>query len=340
MNWHGWPPQIWEGEKWVYLFKDETENITKENTKMNTPQLPDYLKNRPFEAVSDALDRSLGAGAPPVLSIEGDRFTLVDAGGNQQPLSTVEQGVPYADAVVIHTLPHYSKIYYGSHKYNPNEGSPPVCFSDNGVAPSRNSSEPQSPTCASCQWSAWGSATSEMTGKGVKACKDYQKIALLVTGFDGVYLLRVPPNSLTAFREYNARFKGSGTDIADVVTRISFERGVRGTLTFKGVSYIDQAIAQIRNDARAKKVTDNLIGLNDVPVSGMLAGPQPAQAQVVMQSQGIQPPPFVPAPFAGAPSTGMSAMAPTPTPPTSGTPVGVAAPPSSGRKRGRPRATP
>ena len=50
-------------------------------------------------------------------------------------------------------------------------------LSDNGTAPSRNASNPQARTCAECPQSAWGSKVSTVSGKGVKACADIQKIA-------------------------------------------------------------------------------------------------------------------------------------------------------------------
>jgi hypothetical protein len=230
--------------------------------------LPAYLQNRPFQSVTDRLGDSLGSGTQPLLSIKGGRFTLIDPAGQQQPVTTADKGIPYIDVVVIDSLERYSKIYY-DHAYDPVNPGPPTCFSDNGIAPSRNASKPQSPTCPSCRWFAWGSAVSKVdSSRATKACVDYQKLALMVPGMDGIYLLRVPPNSLRNCREYNARFRGSGTDIADVVTRISFEKDVLGTLNFQGVSYIDEATATTRNAILTAKKTDTLVGRDDKPIAG------------------------------------------------------------------------
>jgi hypothetical protein len=328
-SWHGWPPQIYDGKKWVYVKENE----------MATPALPDYLKNRPGPRLTDRLGDSLGMGAPPSVSITGGRFTLVDTAGSEQPVTTAANGVPYLDAVVIDSLERISKIYY-DHSYDPSQpGGPPTCFSDNGIAPSRNASHPQSSTCASCEKGAWGSATSRVTGKGIKACSDYQKLALMVPGLDGIYLLRVPPNTLRNMREYNAKFKGSEFDVSDVVTRISFEKDVLGTLTFAAVSMIDQGIAQHRNEALAKKVTDQLVGRTDQPIQGAIAHSQHTEYAPGWGSMSVAPGPAPqqearplpePAPSAGSPPL------PTVAAPT---PAAITGPTGNGRRRGRPRAT-
>src|SRR5262245_26694539 len=175
---------------------------------MTQPELPDFLRTRQSKAVGDTLAGNLGQGSIPYLSILGGRFTLIDAAGNESPAGGFDQAIGvYIDCTIIDVNDHISKIYYDA-PFDPNASgwSPPTCWSDNGVAPSRNANKPQSPTCASCQWFPWGSATSKVSGKGVKACSDYQKLAILVTGYEPIFLLRVPPNSLNPLREYLHRF--------------------------------------------------------------------------------------------------------------------------------------
>jgi len=243
---------------------------------MNAPQLPDYLKKSTTKGVKDKLRDSLGQGAPPYLSIQGGRFTLVDSAGNEQPVETADKGEPYVDVVIIDSLERISKIYYGNRAFDPANPSPPVCFSDNGIAPSRNAGEPQSPTCASCQWFPWGSAVSKVDpSKRTKACQDVQKLALMVPGTEGIFLLRVPPNSLKPLREYEAKYVNTELDPFDVITRIKFQRGVLGTLNFAGVSFIDEKMMEHRDKILESKATDAIVGRNDQPVTGAIAAPQP-----------------------------------------------------------------
>lgn len=235
----------------------------------NMPQLPDYLRDQSTRRVNDQLGGSLGSGMPPHLSIAGGRFTLVDGSGVSKVIETADKGLPYADAIIIDSNEFISKVYYPPESpYDPASPKPPTCFSDNGVAPSRQSSKPQSRECATCQWAAWGSATSKVDpSRGVKACQDYQKLGILVLGFDGAYQLRVPPNSLKALREYRARFAGSEVDMSDVITRISFEPKVLGTLRFAAVDFIKKDMLAARAEWSAAGKTDILVGRGDVPIA-------------------------------------------------------------------------
>jgi hypothetical protein len=150
---------------------------------------------------------------------------------------------------------------------------------------------------------------------------------VLVVGYEGVYLLRVPPVGLTNLRKYNGLFQGKDAGIDDVITRVSFDKSPgakRGTLTFRGLSYINNDLATARNAARLSKVTDNLIGLNDVPIAGALPAPQ--QRAALVENQMASLPPFESAPSAAPPTSA----------PTTPLPASEQAP-SSAPRRGRPR---
>lgn len=276
-------------------------------------QLPAHLQNRQSRAIGQTLRTNLAKSSPPHLSIEGGRFTLIDSAGNELPVPTYDPQLgSYIDVNIIDANDHVSKIYWGpDNQYNPNAQTylPPVCYSDNGIGPSRGSAEPQAPTCLQCPHGVWGSATSRITGKAIKACQDLQKLAFTYAGFQIVFQLRVPPNSLKNLGSYQASL--GGVDISDLVTRISFVPGIQGTLQFQSVNYIDEATAQIREQALSTNATDALIGRHDAvhPGATALGGPD-AQQQI-----GYTPPPqngAAPAP----------AFAPQPNPPA---PAGQAA---------------
>ncbi|MFA5897728.1 MAG: hypothetical protein WC829_01315 [Hyphomicrobium sp.] len=250
---------------------------------MNAPQLPAYLQNRASKGLAQSLVANLGVGSPPFLSIMGNRLTLIDSVGEEIPVSTYDPKIgPYLDCAIIDALERTSKIYYDK-AFDPgaNQYEPPACFSDNGIAPSRNAGKPQSPTCASCPQAAWGSKVSTVSGKGVKACNDVQKIAVLVPGYEMPFLVRVPPNSRTNFRGYVNKFVGQPIDVCDVLTRISFEPGGIGTLHFDAVGYIDEASFGQREKLMAAKATDAMIGRTDMPrEGGALSAPAQAVAQI------------------------------------------------------------
>jgi hypothetical protein len=258
-------------------------------------QLPAYLQNKASRGLAQSLISNLGAGSPPFLSIMGNRLTLIDSAGEEIPVTTYDPKIgPYIDCVVIDALERTSKIFYDK-AFDPGatQYEPPACYSDNGIGPSRNASKPQSPTCPACPNNAWGSKVSAVSGKGVKACADIQKTAILVGGFEMPFLLRIPPNSRTNFRGYVNKFVGQPIDVCDVTTRVSFEPGGIGTLHFDAVGYIDEATFGQREKLSLAKATDSMIGRLDMPIQGALAAP--VQPQQIAHEAQEQPHPFAPA---------------------------------------------
>lgn len=260
-------------------------------------ELPDFLKNRRSATLNQRAQVAIGTSNPPHLSLMGNRFTLVDAAGAKRPVDSLS-----IDVIICDQLEHRSKIYY--EEWDPNNPAPPICFSDNGIAPSINASEPQALRCDACPMNEWGSETSKVTGKGIKACKDQLKVAFFLPAEpDMVYLLRIPPNSLKNFGAYVGKFAGTGVDLTDAVTRVSFKQGVQGTLEFAGVSLIDQAMFDAREAILDSKRTDALVGRLDTPRTGALPTPAQApqlQAPLQQAAQPIPTQPIAPSPVARA----------------------------------------
>jgi hypothetical protein len=264
-----------------------------------------------------------GGGLPPHISILGGRFTLVDGAGNRRPLTTL-----HMDCVIVDLNEKMTRMFWGVDEQGQLKGfdaeatAPPACFSDNGVAPSSRALEPQAKTCTpdrthtnGCKWSVWGSAISKRDGKTkIPACQNGIKTAILVAqvkqaangGIEAIdvmpmaFMLRVPPNSIDAFKSYGKEIGGYGEvelpwtgqkenlDLPLVVTRVSFEEGEVGKLQFKPLGYINGEVDEIITQLDDKTV-DNLVGRDDVPWDGALIGtkPQPqispAQGQALLK---------------------------------------------------------
>ncbi len=323
---------------------------------MTTPQIPSYLLNTGIPNFTDRLGANLGTRAQPYLSIKDDRLTLVDATGDTRPVLTrdAKTGDPYIDCVIIDTCDHESKIYFGR-SYDPKAEtfSPPICWSDNGVAPSTNCSEPQASRCeqdptprttpglpgeggsGGCKWACWGSGRAREGSKVVPpACAKIQKVALLIPGEDIQFLLRVPPNSLVELDNYNGKFKGHNFSMPDVFTRISLRDK---TLFFAGLGFIDEETAKLRKQALLAKKTDALVGRGDKPRQSALPAPDPAWSAISGTMPSVRTAPLpasapvaVPDPLFAGNADGTS----TPPPPA----AAPAATPSSAptRRRGRP----
>lgn len=248
----------------------------------------------------------LGPGMHPRISIKGGRFTLIDAGGIKYPWPRLDLPV-----IVVGANPNKSKVYYEG-KYDPNGADvPPTCWSDNGVAPSTQASQKMARTCNECELGAWGSDTSEISGKQTKACNDRKKIAVVVVGDTAqlVYELQIPPASLKLWAKY-CGFVGSNTtpdgnrkaDLSDLVTSVSFDPDHPFVLNFKEVAWLDSvgADGQLYNgtapDGGAgvaawideiwdSEMWQDLVGFKDQPWSGALPAPQP-QATLEHQPHG------------------------------------------------------
>ncbi len=274
---------------------------------MTQLQLPAYLQNSSRSVATAAL-AGLNQGQPAYISIKQNRFRLVDAGGIEKMVETFHLDVVIADA-----NPHISKIYYAD-AYDPKavEFKPPTCFSDNGVGPSDQALQPQCATCAACPKNAWGSATSNVTGKQTKACNDVKKLACLVPGLaPGLsFQLRIPPASLKNLSAYvaglNAQVTGGRrVDVTDVVTRLSFDPQTQGVLNFQAVNWIDEEVYRFLEE-KGDNPYPQLTGANDRPRVAAL--PAPVQEQAVTQQPPAQHafvPQEAPAPqqgFAGAPA--------------------------------------
>lgn len=208
------------------------------------PNPPSYLQSRNNDMFGDPneLLGGIGSALPPHLSINMNQFSLVDGAGNRRP------GTLTIDVCIIASNPNASRVYYDPTKrYDPtgDNNSPPLCWSDNGVGPSRNASTPQAQTCAVCPNAVWGSATSQITGRAVPACQTGKKVALLVPG-DGddiCYMFKIPPASLKNLAQYVKTLAGNmiGSRPAkpsDVITRIEFES--QGVVKFTPIGLVDE----------------------------------------------------------------------------------------------------
>ncbi len=274
-----------------------------------TSQLPAHLAHRQKRDLSTAAIGGISQGQGPHISITGNRFTLIDAAGNQRPIQTL-----YLDVCIIDANPVVSKIFYDPNKrYDPSGGdnSPPICFSDNGQGASAQASQPQNTSCQLCPWNAWGSAVSQMTGKQTKACNDVKKLAVVVPGMGPMpFLLRVPPATLKNLAQYTNTMKGHGVDLPDALTRLEFES--QGVLKFTPVGYVDAQTAADSEAVWASNGTDVLLGKLDRPWLGQSEAQKLDYAQRQQIAPPPQPAPAAPAPFAPAPSPQFGAAPPPP----------------------------
>ena len=258
-----------------------------------TTNLPGHLakiSERAQSLIGKSLD-NIGRGQPPRLSIEGNRFTLIDTAGGRMPMDTL-----YCDVVFVDVNDHKSKIYYPPDSpYDPESPEPPVCFSDNGVAPSVQAQEPQNSLCGTCPKQAWGKIN--QLGNKVPWCTDYLKTAILVPQASQhqqyPFLFRIPPASFGNFRAYLTALRDRQIRLDFVVTRVEFVPGSTGTLQFKPhptAAWVSPELAPIIDTLIASRKTDALVGRLDKPINSVAAVHRNELHKIAMQGASVETP--------------------------------------------------
>ena len=190
-----------------------------------------------------------GGGGFPTVSIKGKVFTLKR--GDEKTLITTPGTTPdtggeparHLEVVILKAGPagdKLAKVYYEG-GFTEGSEDKPLCYSNDGVAPSINAQKPQCKTCAACSHNAWGSKITESGGKG-KECSDSKRLAIAPAGqINDPMLLRVPAASLKALTAFGQTLAKRGVPYQAVVAKIGFDYSVaHPALTFKPVGFVDE----------------------------------------------------------------------------------------------------
>lgn len=264
--------------------------------------LPAHLANRQSRNLSEASLAGMSGALPPHVSIRSNRFTLVDAAGNKQTLDSL-----YLDCCFVDLSDKIAKLYYEG-EFEEGSDDPPTCWSADGITPSNEAVSKQARTCAECQWNVRGSDTSKLSGKPIKACRDEKWSAVTLVSVqmnpqkqvvgsaplhpEILWQFKITPGSFKNWRAYAKRCQDQGVDMSLLVTRIGFEQGKNGVLTFQPVSWIDAATADVRDKAWESKATDVLVGRNLPAIAA--PPPMPALAAPAAAAMGAQLPQTAP----------------------------------------------
>ena len=194
-----------------------------------------------------------GGGGFPTVSIKGKVFHLKR--GDEKTLITKpdsdDEPAASLEVVILKAGPagdKLAKVYYEG-GYTEGSEDKPVCYSNDGVAPSPNAATPQCKTCAACPHNAWGSKITESGGKG-KQCSDSKRLAIAPAGqINDPMLLRVPAASLKTLTEFGKTLAKRGVPYQAVVAKIGFDYSVaHPALTFKPVGFVDQdTLAEVKD---------------------------------------------------------------------------------------------
>jgi hypothetical protein len=202
--------------------------------------IPAHLAKYAGSVNADAFAVHAGSNFPRI-NCGNNRFTAVNEEGAQTFLSVTD-----IEFVVIDGNPNYSKTYYEG-GYDANSPVAPSCASENGFSPLSSVANPQAQFCHECPKNQWGSAVSPMSGKAIKACADFKKLAiyLLNDNAEGLFQFRIPSASLQNWGRYMrdlASFPTGGDWRVlphMVVTQAKWSDKLN-VLTFERVDFLDE----------------------------------------------------------------------------------------------------
>lgn len=213
----------------------------------------------------DAAPENLGEGISGGYAILGYRGKVwsIRRSGEETPITVDFNGqtipAPFIDTVIVKASGVISKVWY-ENGYQEGNSAPPDCLSTNGIVPVATSPKKQAPACSVCPRNQWGSGKE---GKG-KACADAKRLAVAPINDlrpESLMLLRVPPASLRALKQYGDSMTRRGFPLYyRYGTRFSFDAAESyPKFVFQPVRAMSHDEAVIIEELRNDPVTDQII---------------------------------------------------------------------------------
>lgn len=230
-----------------------------------------------FKSLQDMNKTLAGSGgASKRISIKGMRFREYH-GGEQVNVSKED----WMNFVIVNAAP-ISRTYYEG-IYDPNNATPPKCWSTDTQAPSKDVPVEQrmASKCADCKMNIKGSGQGES-----RACRFAQRLAVTLEGKpDDVYQLQVPATSLFGeakdgkmpMQAYAKFLNSHNTPIIAVVTQAYFDENVESPkLFFKPVRPLTEEELHAAVEAKDSEAAIKAITLTVSQTDGVKAKPKAA----------------------------------------------------------------
>lgn len=196
--------------------------MTKDVALFEGQTLPAHMKSGDVSDATKALMGS-GGGNTKRVSIRGSVFRMMV--GAQEIAKNDNRAI---NMVIVAAAPAYARTYYEG-TFDPDNASPPACWSDDGQAPSGHAIKPQAATCNACPQNVRGSGQGDS-----RACRTSARIAVVMDGDVGgdVFSMTIPAMSIFGEAESTAHYSlqnyvrklaAHGFDISKVVTEFKFD---------------------------------------------------------------------------------------------------------------------
>lgn len=183
--------------------------------------------------------------------------------------------------IIVDALPKVSRTFYAG-KYDPDNPTPPNCWSNLGDKPEDAAEDKQHTNCADCPQNVKGSGEN-----GGKACRYQRRIAVLVEGDTSgeVYQFNVPAKSLFGkgtgnvhpFESYIKFLVANGESPDNVVTQVSFDDNADTMeLNFTPLRNISDEEYELVKAAQANPEAKMYTRITVAQASGVTKKPVPA----------------------------------------------------------------
>lgn len=214
----------------------------------------------------------------------GDDKKLITKKAYDEHGNMHDTGEPAAsiEVVILNANPNLSRVYY-ARGYEEGADGKPDCYSNDGITPEADATDPQAVKCATCKHSQYGSKLNDNGSKGW-ACANSRRIAVASpSNLDEPILLRIPGASLKPLGLYAKELDDHGYMFNEVITRIGFDYSVaHPALTFKPAGLLPDDVLDTVSAQASSDLVAQMIGLNgSKPASTAAAGsdkPAPEQA--------------------------------------------------------------
>ena len=131
-----------------------------------------------------------------------------------------KDGIEFS-GIIVREIP--VNVYFAE-RFNPDNPTPPDCWSLGGLKPDASVEAPQCDTCAACPQNKFGSGIGPdgQPSKG-KACGNTRRLVLKVTGLDMLATLSLPPTSKKPFNQYLKGLSASKVPVFALETVFTFD---------------------------------------------------------------------------------------------------------------------
>ncbi len=263
------------------------------STEITLANRPAFLPVEAGAAVNADFMTPVGGVAIPRLSFRQSMWRIISPDAEEEIIKN-ERGEPI-HAIQVVALASNKGVYkaYYDKPYTPNqEAPPPTCWSNDGVAPSAASTNPQARECATCPKNQLGSKINP-NGSKVKACSDSKR--LLVVAPDDIggqfYTIHVPYMSVKELNVYLRELNRYNVPVDAIITDVSVDPSMEYLkLGFKHAGWLSkelyEQVQQRKQDETVLAFMDGAAVPENVPASSVQAAQAapaaapPAQAQI------------------------------------------------------------